>query len=240
MFEKLLRFFTKERDTLVFQVSEEFIEVTALRQDADEVKRHGGLCLTETLYTKRVPIGKPSSKKVLDELAKQVGELANVAVSSRELLSKDFDIKEAKVACVLVAPISASATTVYEAELPEQTKVNTRLLASVADTEHIVEDTLKSAPKDYAIYLDEVLSVELNGYNTHKPLGKSATTVRLTVAKYLVEPKVWQAVGAVLESTFHRDIKYIHAQSELDVTDTEFCNEIYTATELQAITNVIL
>jgi len=87
---------------------------------------------------------------------------------------------------------------------------------------------------------DELLSVELNGYNTHKPLGKSASTARLVVAKYLVEPKVWQAVGAVLESSFHRDIKYIHAPSELNVSDTEFCNKIYTATELQAITNDIL
>ncbi|MCD5384352.1 MAG: hypothetical protein LRZ97_00360 [Candidatus Pacebacteria bacterium] len=240
MFNKLLRAFEKNRDTIIFQVSEEFIEVTALRQDEEEAAKRGVDCVTETLYSKRVPIAKPSSKKVLDDLTKQMGALADTVVSSKELYKQDFNLKAAKIACILVVPLSTKAVTIYAAEPSKPVKVSTKLLSGVIADEYIVEDGLKDTPKDLAMYSEELLKVELNGYDTQRPLGKVSEVIRLHIAIYLVDPKEWKAIGKVLESTFHRDIKYIHMNEVVDVSSSEFCNEIYTVTELQAITNDIL
>jgi hypothetical protein len=240
MLNKLLRLFTRERDTIVFQLSQESLEVVALRQDEQEAQRLGDLCFTDILYSKRVPISKPNSKKVLDELSQQVRSLADEALSSRELLNADFNIRGAKIVCVLVAPLSVEVTQIYEAQSQKPIKITHKLLASVIADERVVSDGLQDAPKGHAVYADEIKKVELNGYITSKPLGRYASNVRVSVAKYLVEPKLWTAVGSVLESIFNREIRYIHSEQVVDTGSTTFCNEIYTVNELQTITNNIL
>ncbi len=230
----------KERDSLVFQISQEAIELTALRQDEEAAKKLGDMCITETLYSKRVPISKPSGKKVLDELAEQLRKLADTAVSSHELIAKGFNLGRAKVVCVFVAPLSAKATVVYEATSQKPLKITTKLLENILTDERVVESDLQDAPNGYAMYAQEVSAIELNGYDTHKPLSRYAEVVRLSVEKYLIDPKLWSATGVVLESIFNRDLHYVHSDEVLDVSLSAFCNEIYTVGELQTITNDIL
>ena len=240
MFDKILQLMRKERDSLVFQISQETIEVTALRQDEESAKKLGDMCVTETLYSKRVPISKPSDKKVLDELAEQLRKLADTAVSSQVLTEKRFSLRRAKIVCVFVEPLSTKATVVYEASSDKEVKVTMKTLEGVLTDERVVESNLQDAPKGYAMYAQELTKIELNGYNTHKPLGRYVKSIKLSVEKYLIDPKLWSATGVVLESIFNRDIHYVHTEQVLDVSLSAFCNEIYTVDELQTITNDIL
>ena len=240
MFDKILRLMHKERDSLVFQISQDTIEVTALRQDEESAKHLGDMCITETLYSKRVPISNPSGKKVLDELAEQLRNLADTAISSQVLTDKKFSLRRAKIVCVFTEPLSTRATVVYKADSQKPVKITTRLLGSTLTDERVVESNLQDAPKSYAMYTQVLSKIELNGYDTHKPLGRYAQVVRLSVEKYLIDPKLWGATGVVLESIFNRDIHYIHSDQILDVSLSAFCNEIYTVGELQNITNDIL
>ncbi len=240
MLDKLFRLLTKQRDTLVFQISEEFVEVVALRQDEESVKELGNACITDTLYTKREPISKPTNKKVLDDLESQIQTLIDSTTSSAELVSDKFNLARAKVVCVFVEPLSYKTYIKYKAESKKPLKITNKLLQSILVDERVISNTLQDAPKDYAVYSDELVEVELNGYNTTKPLRRYAKEVLITVEKYLIDPKLWSAVGKVLERSFNRDIQYIHMPEVVDISTTAFCNEIYTVSELQTISNDIL
>lgn len=238
MFSKFLKLFEKNRDTLAFQISEDFIEVVALRQDEEVVT--DGECLTEMLYSKRIPIAKPSGKKVLDDLAKQVGTLADTAVSSQELHMQGFNVKGSKVVCVLVTPLSVQANVTYKAEFKKPVNINNKLLARVLSVGETDNSQMVKVPKGYAVYLEELTNIELNGYSLHRPLDKQASKVTVTVTNNMMDPKVWSAVGSVLESTFHREVQYIHTQRVIELSEPSFCTKIYTVSQLQAITNAII
>ncbi len=240
MLEKLFRLLTKQRDTLVFQISEEFVEVVALRQDEESVKKLGNACITDTLYTKREPISKPTNKKVLDDLESQIQVLIDSTTSSAELASDNFNLTHAKIVCVFVEPLSYKTHIKYKAESKKSLKITNKLIKSILVDERVISNILQDAPKDYAVYSDELVNIELNGYNTTKPLGRYAKEVIITVEKYLIDPKLWSAVGKVLERSFNRSIQYIHMSEVVDVSTTAFCNEIYTVSELQTISNDIL
>jgi hypothetical protein len=226
------------KDTLIFQVSEDFIEVAGVRRLEDEVNEDG-LCHTELLYTHRMPRVKPA-KKTLDDLAINMGKMANAAVSSRALHSAGFEIAEANIACLFVQPLSSEALITYSATLKKQTKVSNKLLTNVIKRGAVTRDELVDVPAEFAVYAEELHSVELNGYNTKNPLGKAARRVDVTVAKQLTQPALWSATGGVLEQTFHRQLRYLHKSEETPLDSMELCDEIYTGGELQEIANNIL
>ncbi len=230
------------RDTLVFQVSAEFVEVVALRA-VDASKTADGECEVELLYSKRMPLDETAIKKgkaSLLSLAEKVESLANEVMVSKELLTADFNIGDARIFCIYVAPLSMEANITYAVQLKEETKVTVKLLSSVLNKGEITLDELANIPQDYAVYNDKVNSVCLNGYSTQRPLGKYTKRIELTVAKYLTTSTVWAAVSTVLERTFNRDLTYIHAECALETESEELCNKIYTGDELQLISRDIL
>jgi hypothetical protein len=228
---------TKHQDALIFQVSEDFIEVAAVRRAHGEER--ADMQMTELLYTDSKPRVTPT-KKTLDELAANIGKLADTAVTSPKLKEAKFVIADAKIVCIFVAPLSTHARTVYAAKLKEQIKITLPLLQSAYKKGEVIQDTLKDVPTTYATYGVEIESVALNGYATERPLGKMASRIEVTVAHYLTLPEVWSAVGAVLERTFHRELIYKHRDEAVALESDELSREIYTGDELRTIGHDIL
>lgn len=233
----------KHEDALIFQVSEDFIEVSAVRRVEVLAAGDGETCLMDLLYTKRLPRVKPA-KKTLDDLAINMGKLADGAVVSKELASSGFIIGDARVVCILVEPLSIQALVTYSVTLKikddDQRKITSKLLSVVLRKGEVSRDDMQGVPEEYAVYAEELASVALNGYDTRRPLGKEAKRIDVTIAKNLTTPELWSAVGGVLERTFHRELRYIHKSEVVELDSSELCNEIYTGGELQAIANDIL
>ncbi len=243
----------KTKDTLIFQVSEEFIEVAGVRRVVDGAGAMGAdgelTCATEMLYTQRLPRVKPA-KKTLDDLAINMGKLADSAVVSKELASAGFIIGDANVVCILVEPLSTEALVTYSATLKGKKsrnrkkdngrKITTKLLGSVLRKGEVTVDEMQDVSAEYAVYAEELSAVELNGYGTRRPLGKEAKRIDVTLAKHLTKPALWSAVGSVLESTFNRELRYMHRSEVIALDSPELCNEIYTGSELQEISHDIL
>jgi len=235
----LKKFFKKKtKDALIFQVTEGFIEVAAVRRlEADGSA--DTFCHTELLYSARMPRVVPA-KKSLDDLAVNIGKLADDAIISEELQRVGFTIGEAKVICIFVEPLSREVLVTHSAKLKEQTKITNKLLMNVLNKGKITHDGLATAPPEYAIYAEEIRTVELNGYSTQQPIDKEAKRIDITIAKHLITGELWGATGSVLEQTFHREMQYLHKRNEIMLDSQELCDEIYTGTELQEIKSAIL
>ncbi len=227
------------RDSMIFQVCEDFVEVGVVRMlDGEDAC---GTHPVEQMYTSRLPRVKQSTKKkVFDDLARQIEKLADTIMTADELKSRDFAIGDAKIICILVEPLTVSADVVYSTKLKKQTKITTELLRGVLKKGEITKDDTENVAGEYAVYAEELSGVRLNGYDTNRPLGKRATEVDITIVKQMTTKEVWGAVGNVLERTFNRDVIYIHKPGVIELDDAGLCAEIYTATELQAIANDIL
>lgn len=233
----------KTTDTLIFQVSEEFIEVAAVRRLEADATLGGdatdALCHTELLYSARMPRVVPA-KKTLDDLAVNMGKLADTAIKSKELQRAGFVIAEAKVACILVEPLSREALVTYSATLKKQTKITNKLLMNVLSDGKIAHDELATVPPEYAVYSEEIGAIELNGYSTRRPLNKEAKRLSITIAKHLTTGELWSATGGVLERTFNREMRYMHKSAIIELSSPQLCDEIYTGTELQEVRSAIL
>ena len=105
----------KSQDTLIFQISEDFIEVAAVRKiDKDSMEDHDHkkdeiTCHTELLYIQKVPRVAPQKgieKKSFDDLANNLTAVAEAAIVSRELEKAEFVFGEANIFCFLIDPLS--------------------------------------------------------------------------------------------------------------------------------------
>ena len=176
---------TNTKDSIIFQINEDFLEVGAIRYtNFNDVAD----TMAEIVYKKRVPnlTDKGMKKRSFNDLAKRVEDMSHTLIVAEEL--KHID----------------------------------------------------SIPKRYAIFSEKVSQIKLNGYLTSKVLNRWAKTINIEIVKELIVSEFWQGLVGVLDKTFNRDITYTYKELVVELDDPILYREIYTAGDLQAITNAIL
>ncbi len=233
---------SKNNDVLVFQISESSLEACVMRKVNENTHDSGinSSCMADILYTKKILRVKPIQRSFTDiEVAMRT--LIDHVVRSGKLSDAKFCIADARIICMFTEPLSKKALTTYTATLKRNTKITKGVLMQILQKGGILKDETQQIPKEYALYYERFFNIELNGYNTNRPINKIAKRVHITLEKYFITPELWGATGAVLEQTFHREITYMHKSNEVELLNNpELCNEIYTDDVLQELAHDIL
>ncbi len=230
---------TNTKDSIIFQINEDFLEVGAIRYtNFNDVAD----TMAEIVYKKRVPnlTDKGMKKRSFNDLAKRVEDMSHTLIVAEELKHVDFNIGGARAICFINDPLAKASRAEYFLDLKDKIKITTKILSDAVKKGEKLSDDIDSIPKRYAIFSEKVSQIKLNGYLTPKVLNRWAKTINIEIVKELIVSEFWQGLVGVLDKTFNRDITYTYKELVVELDDPILYREIYTAGDLQAITNAIL
>lgn len=209
---------------IALQVGEGFAEIALVE--------HGATY--RVIFTKRLEI-----LPKLFARTQVVEKLAQALLAAPEVVQGTVRLRDARIQCVLVHPLSRCADKESLAELKDDARITKSLLRRVLKDGVVVKDDAVQIPDEYAVYSEHVTEVRLNGYTTDNPLGKEARHVVVVVRRCFTTDTVWQSTATVLERIFNREVTFAHADVVIDVTRptlvAALCTPSPVAAELDSV-----